>query len=72
MDIKIIKAEKKGDFEEIEGLVPARCTLGYYHVKVTVKGFRLIDSSCECGEKLCPHAVKLEMAFFRKRKELSS
>ena len=67
MDIKILHVSKKDDYEEVEGLVPAKCALGYYHVKIRVQGFRLLESECECKEKICPHAIKLYMAYIRRR-----
>jgi len=51
MDIKILHVSKKDGFEEVEGLVPAKCALGYYHVKIKVQGFKLLKSECECKER---------------------
>jgi len=67
MDIKILRVSKKDNFEEVEGLVPGRCAVGFYHVKIRIQGFKLIDSECECKEKICSHTIKLQMAYIRKR-----
>lgn len=67
-NIKIVRVSKYNDgSEEVEGLVPARCAVGYYKVRIRVHDFKLLDSHCDCGEKICPHAIKLEMAYFRKK-----
>ncbi|MEM0015483.1 MAG: hypothetical protein QW550_04475 [Saccharolobus sp.] len=47
----------------IEGLVGARCANGYYHVKIRLNGFKIIDSECECGEKFCRHAIQLQLHY---------
>ncbi|WP_231961231.1 MULTISPECIES: hypothetical protein [Sulfolobaceae] len=52
----------------IEGLVPARCALGYYHVKVRISGYKIESSECECGEKICKHAIQLFLHYQRTRK----
>ena len=67
MYIKILRVSKKDGFEEVEGLVPAKCAVGFYRVKIKLQGFKLIDSECECGQKICSHAIKLQMAYIRKR-----
>ena len=67
MNIEILRVSKKDSLEEVEGLVPAKCAIGFYRVKIRIQGFKLIDSECECGQKICPHAIKLQMTYIRMR-----
>ncbi len=55
--------------DEVEGEVASKCALGYYKVKIRVENGKLMDSKCECGEKMCKHAVKLYLRFMRLRGE---
>ncbi|PVU70603.1 hypothetical protein DDW09_02125 [Sulfolobus sp. SCGC AB-777_L09] len=65
MNIRITRVFYSNGFTIVEGLVPARCALGYYHVVIKVEGMRLVESRCECRQPLCSHAVKLHLAFIR-------
>ncbi|QGA67706.1 hypothetical protein GFS33_01735 [Sulfolobus sp. E11-6] len=51
----------------VEGLVSARCAVGYYKVKIKVNGFKIVDSECECGQKFCRHTVQLYLHYIRVR-----
>ncbi|BFH72424.1 hypothetical protein SJAV_03680 [Sulfurisphaera javensis] len=72
MNIKILSVTKKDNLYEVEGLVPAKCAVGYYHVKIKLQGFRIIESKCDCGENFCTHAIKLEFAYVKMKNKLSS
>ncbi|AWR96422.1 hypothetical protein DFR86_01905 [Acidianus sulfidivorans JP7] len=70
---KIISLKDSADGVIVDGLVPAKCIVGYYKVRIKVKGSKLIDSQCSCGSTLCPHAVKLYlfyMAHLRNTKDI--
>lgn len=65
MNVKILKVEKLNDVIEVEGLVPAKCVVGYYNVRIKIRGFKIIESNCQCGQPICQHAVKLQLAYLR-------
>lgn len=47
----------------IRGLVPAKCVVNYHKVVIKVRGSKLIDSKCSCGNTLCSHAIKLYLFY---------
>lgn len=49
----------------IEGLVKARCSVGYYKVRIRINGFKIVESECECGNKICRHAIQLYLHYIR-------
>ncbi|MCY0850598.1 SWIM zinc finger family protein [Sulfuracidifex metallicus] len=63
--IRILNSKGK----QIEGEVAAKCAMGYYKVTIIVDEGKLVDSSCECGEKICKHAIKLYMRYMRLKGE---
>ncbi|BCU69151.1 hypothetical protein [Stygiolobus caldivivus] len=65
--VRITRVVEKNNIVEVEGLVPARCAVGYYNVKLKIQGFKIIESKCDCGQSFCSHAVKLHLAFLRSR-----
>lgn len=47
----------------IEGLVPAKCIVGFHKVRIKVINSKMVESECSCGSTLCPHAVKLYLFY---------
>ena len=65
----IIRTVSEGKRATVEGFVPSRCSLKPRHVVLYLEGFKLVDSECECGEKLCRHARLLYLEYFKSRKQ---
>lgn len=64
----IIRTVNDGRQVIVEGLVPSRCSLKPRHVILHLEGFKLVDSECECGDKLCRHARLLYLEYFKSRR----
>ncbi|BBG24256.1 SWIM zinc finger family protein [Sulfuracidifex tepidarius] len=65
MSVRILKLDK----QEVEGEVASKCAMGYYRVKIKIDNGKIVQSECECGEKMCKHAVKLYLRFMRLKGE---
>ncbi|AEB95380.1 MULTISPECIES: SWIM zinc finger family protein [Metallosphaera] len=60
---------KLGDKVEVEGTVPARCSLSGFKVKIVLEGVRIVDGKCECGSYPCQHISKLYVRYMRYKNE---
>ncbi|BDC18447.1 hypothetical protein [Acidianus sp. HS-5] len=60
---KILNIKDTPNGKIIEGLVPAKCIVGFYKVRIRVINSKMVESECNCGSTLCPHAVKLYLFY---------
>ncbi|AWR95883.1 hypothetical protein [Acidianus brierleyi] len=63
MNIEILSVKKDGNKTVVDGLVPAKCAIGSYKVRIILDNNKLVSSQCQCKEELCSHAIKLYLHY---------
>jgi len=63
MNIEILSVKKDGNKTVVDGLVPAKCAIGSYKVRIILDNNKLVSSQCQCKEELCSHAIKLYLRY---------
>jgi hypothetical protein len=63
MNIEILSVKKEDDKIIVDGLVPAKCAIGSYRVRIMLENNKLVSSQCQCKEELCSHAIKLYLHY---------
>ncbi|QKR00579.1 hypothetical protein GWK48_09480 [Metallosphaera tengchongensis] len=51
----------------VEGVVPAKCSLRGYRVKLELMNNKIVGGSCECGLFPCSHSSKLYLRYMRSK-----
>ncbi|BCS92967.1 MAG: hypothetical protein MjAS7_1575 [Metallosphaera javensis (ex Sakai et al. 2022)] len=64
----MIVRQLDGEKVEVEGMVPARCSIRGFRARIVISGNRVIAGQCECGSFPCSHTAKLYLMFMARKR----